>query len=97
MQVKCESCGSEFWMSSRCKANHPKCTYCRQGMDAEKSVIENEMDDCWEIFIQEMTGTSYSKPDTDVIEQFGISQMLERERARREADAFFGETPSSDK
>ena len=98
MQVECECCKSMFWMSARCRSKHPKCQYCRQGMDPEESVIQSEMDDAWEIFIQEMTGTSYSKPDPDVIEQFGIRLMLERERVRREADEFFfGETPSSDK
>ena len=97
MQVCCELCQCEFFMSAKCKTKHPKCHYCRSGMDPEESRIQNEMDACLDLFYEEYEGTSYSKPDTEVIERYGIACMIERSRQRREADEFFFGTPSSDK
>ena len=97
MQVCCELCQCEFYMSAKCKTKHPKCCYCRSGMDPEDSRTQHEMDECHDLFIEEKTGTSYFRPDTEVIEQFGINRMIEKARQRREADEFFFGTPSSDK
>jgi hypothetical protein len=65
-------------------------------MDPEESRTQHEMDEAWDVSIQEQEGTSYFKPDTEVIEQYGIQRMVEKARRWREADEFFyGETPSS--
>ena len=96
MQVCCELCNCEFYMSSRCRTKHPKCFYCRSGMDPEESRTQHEMDDAWDASIMEQEGTSYFKPDTAIIELWGTEHMIEKARRHREADAFFyGETPSS--
>ena len=97
MQVCCELCQSEFYMSAKCKTKHPKCRYCRSGMDPEESRINNEMDEALDGIYEAYTGTTRSKPDTEVIEAWGVKHMIEKELRRQEADEFFYETPSSDK
>ena len=97
MQVCCELCQCEFYMSAKCKTKHPKCAYCRSGMDPEDSRTQHEMDECHEAIVFEHTGCSYYKPDTDYIEAWGIKRMIEKARQRQEADEFFYGTPSADK
>ena len=67
MQVECECCKVQFWMSKNCMTKHPKCQYCRKGFNPEESVIQNEMDECWELFIECMTGQSWRAPNPDFI------------------------------
>ena len=66
-------------------------------MDPEESRINNEMDEALDGIYEAYTGTTRSKPDTEVIEAWGVKHMIEKELRRQEADEFFYETPSSDK
>ena len=97
MQVCCELCGCSFLMSANCKSKHPKCFYCRSGMDPEESRINHEMDECWEEVILAKTGTSYSEPDSDTVMSWAAKTEAKAELEYIEAEKFFYGTPSSDK
>lgn len=98
MQVKCESCGCDFYMSSKCKTKHPKCIYCRIGMTPEEARENHEYDWCIGTWVQDTTGQSLAKPNADVVIAWATEQEIEADRQQEEAELFFfGPTPSSDK
>lgn len=84
-------------MSANCKTKHPKCCYCRSGMDPEESRINHEMDECWEDLILADTGISYANPDPDAIMSWAAKTENKALLERIGAEQFFYGTPSSDK
>ncbi len=87
MQANCVICNRRIVINANFKGRHPKCTRCRQArpvapqrpqpvQDEPLPPLEQiyaEMEEMFELLVQETTGTSYTNPDPSVISpDFGI-------------------------